>query len=177
MSQLPQRNQGRWTLIDGDGNAAVEFTSFLSLDLRAASKVVTGPVEEGSFVSYNKVEAPLEIDVSLGIQGTDAELQAALDRLDDLQATTELINLVTPDSEYQFLNLEEHSYRRKREEGLGVLWVDLSFVEVRQVTPQYASAGTGGERLGKRQQRGKQQPVQKQESAAHGLFGKVRCSG
>ena len=155
MSALPQRSTGRWTLTNASGEAVVAFTSFLSLDLRNESRVVSGPVEEGSFATYNKVETPLEVDVSLGIQGDDATLQSALDSLNALQAGTELVNLVTPNAEYQDLNLESFSYRRRREDGLGVLWVDLSLVGVKQVKAAYTNV-----RLAQRRYRGK---VQAQE--------------
>lgn len=168
MSALPQRSTGRWTLTNASGEAVVAFTSFLSLDLRNESRVVSGPVEEGSFATYNKVETPLEVDVSLGIQGDDATLQSALDSLNALQAGTGLVNLVTPNAEYQDLNLESFNYRRRREDGLGVLWVDLSLVGVKQVKAAYTNV-----RLAQRRQRGKVQP--KKVSLAKGVGDNFRA--
>lgn len=167
MSQLPQRTTGQWSLNNASGEAVVRFTSFLSLDLRNESLVVSGPVEEGGFATYNKVETPLEVDVSLGIEGDDATLQTVLDTLDKLQAGTELLSLVTPNAEYQDLNLEGFNYRRRREDGLGVLWVDLSLVGVKQVKAEYANA-----RVGRRKQRGKVQPVER--SGLKGIGNTVR---
>lgn len=152
MSQLPQRATSQWSLNNASGERVVQFTSFLSMDLRDEYTVVTGPVEEGSFASYNKVASPLEIDVSLGIEGDDATLDAALEALNQLTASTEILSLVTPESEYQNMNLESLSYRRRREDGLGVLWLDLKLIEVRQVKAQYTNV-----RVGERKQRGKVQ--------------------
>lgn len=152
MSQLPQRATSQWSLNNASGERVVQFTSFLSMDLRDEYTVVTGPVEEGSFASYNKVASPLEIDVSLGIEGDDATLDAALEALNQLTASTEILSLVTPESEYQNMNLESLSYRRRREDGLGVLWLDLKLIEVRQVKAQYTNA-----KVGERKQRGKVQ--------------------
>lgn len=167
MSSLPQRAQGQWTLMAATGGPAVTFTSFLSMDLRAESQVVTGAIEEGSFASYNKVEQPLQIDVQLGIQGDAAELQDALATIDELQNSIDLLSLVTPNAEYTSLNLESYSYQRKREAGASVLWVDLALVEVKQVGQQYTNV-----RLARRTNRGKQQA--KQQSALSGLLGKMR---
>lgn len=153
MSLLPQRAAGQWSLNNASGERVVEFTSFLSMDLRDDYNVVTGPVEEGSFASYNKVASPLEIDCSLGIEGDDNTLNVALDALNELAASTGILSLVTPETEYYNLNLKSVSYRRRREDGLGVLWLDLKLVEVRQVEAQYTN-----EKLGEKKQRGKVQP-------------------
>lgn len=152
MSALPQRSSALWTLNNASGVPAVTFTSFLGFDLLNESLVVSSQVEEGSFATYNKVETPLEVTVSLGIQGDDATLQTALDTLNALQAGTELVSLVTPTAEYRDLNLEGFNYRQHREDGLGALWVELSLVGVRQVTAQYTNV-----RLAPRRQRGKVQ--------------------
>ena len=53
------------------------------------------------------------------------------------------------------MNLESFNYRRRREDGLGVLWVDLSLVGVKQVKAAYTNV-----RLAQRRYRGK---VQAQE--------------
>lgn len=169
MSQLPQRTTGQWSLNNASGERVVQFTSFLSMDLRDEYTVVTGPVEEGSFASYNKVPSPLEVDVSLGIEGDDTTLNEALDALNLLTASTEIISLVTPETEYYNLNLESLSYRRRREDGLGVLWLDLKLIEVRQVKAQYTNA-----KVGDRKQRGKVQGKPVETSAAAGIGDRVR---
>ena len=149
------KSSNRWLLADENGLPVVAFTSFLSADIRNEGKVVSAPVEEGSFASYNKVATPLEADVTLGIQGDDATLQNALDTLTTLQAGTQLVSLVTPNAEYANLNLESFNYSRKRENGLGALFVELSLVEIRQVQAQYADA-----RLAPRRERGKVQTTE-----------------
>lgn len=141
-----------WTINNASGEPIISFTSFLTLDLKSDGKVVSTQVEEGSFASYNKTESPLEIDVQLGIEGSDSDLQKALDAIAKLKQGTELVNLVTPNAEYKDLNLESYSYGRKSEDGLGVLWLDLSFVEIRQVKTEYSN-----EKLATQQKRGKQQ--------------------
>lgn len=159
MSTLPQRAAALWTLNTASGVPAVAFTSFLGFELRNESRVVSSQVEEGSFATYNKVETPLEVTVSLGLQGDDAELQGALDTLNALQAGTELISLVTPTAEYRDLNLEGFNYRQRREDGLGALWVELSLVGVKQVAAEYANV-----KLAPRRNRGKVQARPKEES-------------
>ncbi len=161
------KSGNRWLLADENGLPVVAFTSFLSADIRNESKVVSAPVEEGSFATYNKVATPLEVNVTLGIQGDDSTLQDALDTLTTLQAGTQLVSLVTPNAEYPDLNLEGFNYSRKRENGLGVLFVELSLVEVKQVAAQYTNA-----ELSPRRERGKVQT--RETSAAAGIGAWVR---
>ena len=150
------KNSNRWLLTDEDGNPVISFTSFISAEIRCEGQAVSAPVEEGSFASYNKVNTPSEFAVSLGIQGDDAALQAALDTLTTLQAGTQLVNLVTPNAEYTSLNLEGFNYRRRREDGLGVLFVDLSLIEIKQVEARYTNV-----KLAPRKQRGRVQAEEK----------------
>lgn len=131
---------GQWKLEDAQsGQNIVTFTSFIDSEIKDESKVVSGPVEEGSFASYNKVETPLEIKVTLGIQGTDSELQDAINSLQQYASSTDLVNLITPTAEYENLNLERFDYQLKREIGRGALYVSLSLVEIKQVTTEYTN--------------------------------------
>lgn len=146
------------------GNDLVKYTSFLSLDVRAEAQVVKGAIEEGSFASYNKVMQPAEIDVQLGVAGTENELQEVLKTLEKYRHSTDLIAIAIPEGVYRPVSLESFSYARKREDGINVLWLDLSFVQIKQVKAQTTNAKLGG-----RKSSGKVQPKQ-EESALYGLM-------
>lgn len=167
LNGLLGRLSERWALVDTkSGNDLVRFTSFLSCDVRNESTVVSSQVEEGSFASYNKVDSPLEVNVRLGIQGNDGELKDALDTLDSLRKSTKLVNLVMPSAEYRDLNLEMFNYTIKTELGRGVLFVDLSLKEIRQVKAEYSN-----EKIPEKKTAGKTQGVDKgkaQDAAASG---------
>lgn len=139
MAQIETSQWSRWTLADKSGKPVVEFTTFISLDAQHEGRVVTNPVEEGSFSSYNKTQNPFTGKVTLGRQGTPSELQTTIDALKKLKEGTTLFSLVTPEYEYKNLTLESFSYTRKREDGVNVLYVELSLVEVREVTVQYTA--------------------------------------
>ncbi len=172
MSLLQQQSLGKWSINNSSGERVVEFTSFISMDLRDEYNVVTSPVEEGSFASYNKVATPLEIDCSLGIEWDETTLNLARDPLNELAASTDIVSLVTPETEYYNLNLKSVSYRRKREDGLGVLWLDLKLVEVRQVKAQYTNV-----KLAERKNRGKVQPKEVPEAKKKSLMKFMYDSG
>lgn len=116
-----------------DVTAAISFSSFLGIEIRKEAKVVSAPVEEGSFVAYNKVMQPFGLTCTVGVEGEDSELQKVLTTLDELQKGIDLLTITTPYGEFTNVNLVEYNYAHKREEGIGVLWLELKLQEVKQV--------------------------------------------
>lgn len=145
-----------WSLLGQEtGYDIVTFTSFISMDVKDGGKVVDTPVEEGSFATYNKVDNPREIKCTLATQGTDEELQTYIQSLTDLRNGTDLVMVSTPVFLYEKMNLEEFSYSLKVDDGRGVLFADLSLVEIRQVEMEYSDA-----KVAPQQDRGKVQAKQ-----------------
>lgn len=122
--------------MDETGRSFVKFTSFISLDVRNEGKALSYPIELGSFANYNKVQSPLDIRVSLAIQGTETEFQDAILRLNKFQKEAEKLYVVTHGKIYENMTLESYSYTRKADRGAYLLIVDLDLVEVREVATQ-----------------------------------------
>lgn len=142
----------QWTLLDNEGEKAFEFDSFAKLNLKSESKVIQAPVENGGFVMYNKTNTPLEIKCILIKKGFPEELQTYVDALLDYADNTNLLSIVTPDREYQNMNLSSVSFERSAEGGVNVIMAECAFTEIRQVSPQYTSARVGGKVSRGRQQ-------------------------
>jgi hypothetical protein len=142
----------QWTLLDDAGEKAFEFDSFSNLNLKSESKVIQAPVENGSFVMYNKTNTPLEISCTLIKKGFPEGLQTYVDALLEYADNTKLLSIVTPDREYQNMNLTSVSFSRSAEGGVNLIMAECAFTEIRQVTPEYTSA-----RVGKKVSRGRQQ--------------------
>lgn len=124
---------GAWTLLDAAGESAIAFTSFISIDYRNDGQALAYPVESGGFASYNKVATPLEIRVTLATQGSEADFEYILYSLDRFQAGTNRLAVATPAALYRSMTLESYSYRRTREAGAGMLVVELTLKEVREI--------------------------------------------
>ena len=159
MSQLLSAGSTeKWALVKMEGmQDAITFHSFIDADIKDEGKVISAQVEEGSFASYNKTDSPLDVKITLAFQGTDSELQDAIETLEDLRAGLDLLGLDTPVISYADLSLEAFDYQLKRDNGRGVLYVTLHLVEVRQVEAEYTDA-----KLAPEQDRGKQQAKQPQ---------------
>lgn len=125
-----------WTLLDEAGATALTFTSFIDIDFKNDGQALAYPVELGSFAQYNKVRTPLSIRVTLGLQGTDVDFEYFLLKLNEYQSGAVKLAVSTPSALYESLTLESYSYKRSRENGAGMLTVELSLVEVREVETQ-----------------------------------------
>jgi hypothetical protein len=125
-----------WTVLTEDGREAVEFQSFIDMDFANEALAPNYPVEAGSFANYNKVQSPADIRVSLALQGTDFEIEAALARLDTFSKEASKLIVVTSAAVYDSLTLTGVSYSRRAESGVTLLIVLLSFYEVRESRSQ-----------------------------------------
>lgn len=141
MGFLTGANSNEFALVDSETSlSAFDFDSIIQFEVRAEGHVVSAPIEQGSFASYNKVDSPNYIEVQLAKQGTDDVLQAALKTLDELQTTASKINFVTPVAEYENYTLESYDFSMSQRDGLGVLYIRLHLIEIREVTPQYTDS-------------------------------------
>ena len=129
--------ENEWLLADENGNSLVTFQSFISCEVSDEGEVLMMPTEKGGFADYNKVAESVRIRVNLALQGTDADIQAALTNLKTLKDGTQTFSLVTPTVEYRNMTLESMNYARKREDGLKVCYVEMMLVEVREIEAQY----------------------------------------
>ncbi len=126
----------QWLILDESGGDAIEFTSFVDIEYTNEGKALTYPVEKGSFASYNKVQNPGAIRVTLGKQGTEFEFDAVLTSLDTYQREAVILSVATPATFYNDYTLESYSYRRTRDSGAGLLIVELRLQEVKEVATQ-----------------------------------------
>lgn len=149
-----------WCLCLPDGSI-INFTSILSIDVDSSNKVMQSPVEQGAFVMYNKGVTPTTVDLVAAVQGDDAKRQYITQLLLNLSGTNDLLTLITPEMEFSGYNLESVQYSRKPDDGVDVIYFDISLIEVRQVTQQYTNA-----KLAKKNSKGKQNGSQ---SALSGL--------
>lgn len=127
---------GEWTLLDETGATAITFTSFIDIDYRNEGQALSYPVELGGFANYNKTQTPLDIRVTLATQGSDADFEYILFKLDEYQNEAVKLSVSTPSALYENMTLEAYSYKRSRESNAGLLTVELSLVEVREVQTQ-----------------------------------------
>lgn len=128
-----------WMIADEAGNSILPVYSVLSVDVTMDGRAVSDPIEEGSFTTYNKTTPPISIDMEISFQGDKASLQEAVTKAKELKESVNTFSIVTPYYEFENMTLERLSYNMRVENGLGVLVVSLSCVEVKEVQAAYTS--------------------------------------
>lgn len=121
-----------------NGTDIITFNSIGSIEGRHDGKVVSEPIEEGSFTTYNKTTNAIEYRVVLYFTGSDVEIGNSLTTLEKLKQDIIVFSLVTPYFEKQNLTLGSFYYTWA-EISRGLLPVEVHLTEIREVTPQYTS--------------------------------------
>lgn len=124
-----------WTFSDG----VLPSASIYKIDVRSGGSVVSSPIEQGSFNSYNKTAEPMELNVVLSFSGTDSFLQSTLDTLENLKQSVTVFSIETPIYEYENMTLQNYDYQLQREDGRGVLYINAMFVEIKEVAVTYTA--------------------------------------
>lgn len=125
--------KAEWTFSDN----VLPNAAMFEMQVRCGGTVVSSPIEQGSFISYNKTTEPLEITATLAFSGSDAFLQSALDSLNTLKQSVTMFSIQTPAYEYENMTLQNFDYAWRREDGRGVLYVSAVFMEIREVQIAY----------------------------------------
>ena len=90
------------------------------------------PVERGGFESYDKVNTPFAVHMQFVSGGTEERRQALLDSIAAIGDTLTLFDVVTPEAVYVGVNVQSYTYRRASRNGLGLMIVNVVFIEIRQ---------------------------------------------
>lgn len=148
-------SNGKWTIMTEDGSTAIDFQSFVNIDVTSENPVIKAAVEQGGFVDYNKVNSPKEIGLMLSVQGTPSHLQEVISQIDELCSNTTTVNIITPYCEFKEYAMEKYQYSQDSTTGVNVLYFNFSFVQINQVSTAYTNV-----HISKKQSRGQQQTTE-----------------
>ena len=127
---------------DGSGKA-ITPTSFLGVEYGADASVVSAPIEQGSYSSYNKVKRPPVIRVLFTLEGwsgysgslpnlTNLSLTSITDMLgalDEMVNSAVTYDIETPDTTYEKYDLVRYNYR-KSDRDVTLLTVEAIFQSI-----------------------------------------------
>lgn len=120
-----------WGIFDSSGSAVVVADSVAAVDTMQEQRIPAYPVEQGAFQSFNKVEVPFDVRLTLTKGGTVAERTAFLASLDAALASLDLYDVNTPEKTYTSVNVVMVSQRRTAQKGATMLTVDVGVQQVR----------------------------------------------
>ena len=112
-----------------DGLPVLSYDNQVSFSYSQDWKISTYPVEEGSFQTYNKVQMPAEVRCKFSAGGSVTNRQNLLQSIDEVMSTTDLYDIVTPETVYLGYNFMHREYDREAN-NVGLLVVDITLEEV-----------------------------------------------
>ncbi|MDE2434741.1 MAG: hypothetical protein KGM49_00640 [Sphingomonadales bacterium] len=126
-------NRGnKWGIYTAGGKLALEADTIVAVGFDGEYRIADFPIEEGGFESYDKVALPFETRVVMTKGGDRAARQEFLTALDDLRSDLKLYNVVTPERTYLNVNVARVSLDRTREQGAGLVTIEVRLREIRQ---------------------------------------------
>lgn len=129
----------QWLLADKSGKEILAVKSVIEVGVKSDGNAVFEPIEQGSFSTYNKTRAPLEIQAVLGFEGTVQDLMGVIDDLQKLKENAVKFSLVTPYKEFENMTLERFDTKFQREDGIGSLYANCILIEVKENAVEYSS--------------------------------------
>jgi hypothetical protein len=130
----------RWGIYTKGGVKALDPDSVSAINYSFEYHVADFPIEAGGFESYDKVAMPFDAMVIMTKGGKLADRRAFLSALEDIKGDRELYNVVTPERTYLNVNIVGARIDRTREQGAGLISVEVRLREIREnVTTAFSS--------------------------------------
>lgn len=115
----------------------------LDLDFKGSWVISENPVEGGAFQSYNKVQRPYDVALTVTAGGVKANRQLLLNQVIAIMGSTELYTIGMPEQPIDGVNPINYGFSRRHDHGLGLLIISVFFKQVRPAgNPQFSTVGT-----------------------------------
>lgn len=113
-----------------DGEPLLPSDCTVSFEYKQDWTIADYPIEGGGFESYDKVQLPFDVRVTVAVGGSVSKRQALIDALDAAANTLDLYDVLTPEKVFQSCNIM-HWDERRRARDVGLLVVDVWLQEIR----------------------------------------------
>ena len=121
----------------GSSTFVLNPDSVLAFDIKNELRISDYPQEPNGFQSYNKVQVPVEIRLTLTKGGTEDERSAFISSLEQITNVTDpLYDIWTPERVYPNFTVHHYDSRRTAVNGVTLLTVEVWFEWVPQAPSQ-----------------------------------------
>lgn len=127
----------QWGIFSTAGVPILTVDSVAAIDYARDYRISDFPIEQGGFISANKVQQPFRARVAFLIEQSRIEF---LNTVEAAVASLDFVTLVTPEIQYPSANLTGYSYRRESQAGRTLIRVEVTCEQVRVISA--ASLGT-----------------------------------
>ena len=130
----------KWGVFDSSGQKIAAYDSMIETAYQNDSRISDYPVEGGAFGTYNKVDGPFQVSVTLICGGDDATRADFQTAIEAARKSLDLYTVLTPDRTYYDINITGLSLTRTLREGANLVIAQLTGREVRSVAQAAYSA-------------------------------------
>lgn len=119
-----------WGIFFG-GLPIVFADNVVAFEYRQEWVIADYQVEQGGFVSYDKVATPFEGRMTLSAGGDIINRQSFLNSIAAIAGDTNLYEIRTPEQTYENVNIMRYNFRRISTKGAGLIEVEIFVREIR----------------------------------------------
>lgn len=123
----------------GTTDAAIEVSSIFEQDITAESHVSDYIIQSGSFTTYNKVQLPNVITLTITKDGNEISRQEMLQWLAINLAATTVFDILTPEFRYANVTLIGYRVGRSARYGAARIIAECLFQEIRERPVSFSS--------------------------------------
>ena len=99
-----------WVVLDDSGAQVLESDNVVRFETVQEYRLPNYPQEKGAFSTYNKVQVPFEVRMSVSVSGSVANRQAYLAELKTRSGDTNLYSVQTPVDTYDSVNIDRFEW-------------------------------------------------------------------
>lgn len=115
------------------GAPVVVADTVTSFDIDKQWTISNYPVENGAFLSYDKVYRPFTGTFRFTAGGSEANRQALLTAVEAISPGTTIYDMVTPEMVYSSVTVVGFSNKRNANSGVGLVSVDVQVEQVNEI--------------------------------------------
>lgn len=120
-----------WGIFDDTGAEIISPDTFVGMQYSNSTRLSNYPLEQGAFESYNKVNNPYDVNVTMAVGGSEANRAAFLAIARDIANSMGLYTVVTPEEVFPSVNIERYDYSRTVHNGVGIVSVTFYLKQIR----------------------------------------------
>lgn len=133
LSEIIGAEPVKWGVFNEGGDKIAEYDSVVAMGYQNDSNISDYPIEGGAFSTYNKVEGPFAVIVTLACGGSEETRASFQTAIEAARRSLDLFTVLTPDHTYYDVNFTGVSWQRSSREGAYMLTAHLTGREVREV--------------------------------------------
>ena len=122
-----------WAIVADNLLPICPYTSIGEFDQSRDVKLPDEPIEKGQLATYNNVNEPKRVNVTLFVNGDFAIQLLTLAMLDKFMEGTDTCTILSPAQIWRNMALEHYDYTRTSSGGASLLAVNCSFKEIVKV--------------------------------------------